>query len=375
MTSNAPQPPARFSVYPQSSPASGQPAPAPLRIGMIGCGEIAVRNAMAIKNSPFAQVSMALDLQEKLAQDLAGRHGARYTTDIAELLDSEIEAVLISTPHHLHAPLAIQAAEHGKHVIVEKPIALNPEQAQQILSACRQAGVTLSVMYCERYQPHIQRAKQIVGSGALGNFMGAALIFQADKAMAYWSGGFSGRVHTDWRTAPEKSGGGVLIFNIVHYLDIIRYLSEAEVSRVSSVYTTLDSPTQTEDSISMSLQFANRAVGSVLASSCVRGGGGWLEIRLWGMDGQLVIRNPNLAKTPLEFFSLRKFENYPPGHWHALGKFPQIDERSLFISRFAQAVCNGQAPDISGEDALAVQKIVDAAYRSGASGQAVEIVE
>lgn len=377
MTSSSRIPAYRFIPYPNILTVKDRPETAPMKIGLIGCGEIAVRNAAAIHGCPLAMVSMTQDIQEQLAADLARKHGATYTCELDQLLESDVEAVLISTPHYLHAPMAIRAAEHGKHVLLEKPMALNVNEGEEIIAVCKKAGVSLTVMYCERYLGQVQTAKRLINAGALGQFLGVSLIFQTDKPISYWSGGFSGRSVSDWRMTAEKSGGGILIFNMVHYLDIIRYLSEAEAVRLSSTYNTLDSPAKTEDTISIAVEYKNpsggQAIGSILASSCVRGASGMLEMRLWGMDGQVVLRNPALTRTPLEFFSRRKVEGYTPSQWHAIGKFSKDDERSWLVGRFVEAIRTGQTPDISGEDALTVQQIVEAAYQAGTTLRTEEI--
>ena len=140
-----------------------------LRIGMIGCGEIAVQNAKAVHEAPNATIAAVADVNEAVAQDLAGRYNAPYHTATEELLArDDVDAVVISVPHFLHAPLAIQAAQAGKHVIVEKPMATTLAEAEQMLAAANAAGVQLATLYCQRYLPYVQRAKSLIDQGALG---------------------------------------------------------------------------------------------------------------------------------------------------------------------------------------------------------------
>jgi 2-desacetyl-2-hydroxyethyl bacteriochlorophyllide A dehydrogenase len=341
-----------------------------LRVGLIGCGEIAMQNARAVHAASNAAVVMAMDVNQEAARDMAERYDVPYTVDVDELLGcDDVEAVLISVPHYLHAPLTIQAACQGKHVMVEKPIATRLADADQMITACQEAGVELSVIYCQRYLPHVQKAKELIERGALGDVLGSELALQLDKPPGYWTGGYSGRVTTDWRLSKQKSGGGLLITNIVHYLDVFRYLTGLGVTRVYGEYDTLDTPVETEDTLSVTLRYSNRAIGSIIASSCGRGAMSPAELRIWGTDGQIVLENR------LHFYSLRQVNGYRPGQWYSLDASSLSNDRIEFVTRFARAVLNAEAPEISGQDGRAIQAIVEAIYTSGELQQPAEIVQ
>jgi predicted dehydrogenase len=113
-----------------------------LRIGMIGCGEIGVRTAAAIASSEHAQHIMVMDTRAALAQDLGETYGVPWTDRVEDLLaNPAVEVVYIAVPHHLHASLTIQAAEAGKHILVEKPIAITLADAEAMIAAARANGV------------------------------------------------------------------------------------------------------------------------------------------------------------------------------------------------------------------------------------------
>src|SRR5215203_3365704 len=139
-----------------------------LRIGMIGCGEIAARMAAAIASSRHAQHVMVMDTRAGLAQDLGERYGVPWTDRVDDLLaDPAVDAVYVAVPHHLHAPLAIQAAEAGKHILVEKPIATTLPDAEAMMVAARGHGVRLSVNFCAQVDPLCQAARDLVAKGAI----------------------------------------------------------------------------------------------------------------------------------------------------------------------------------------------------------------
>lgn len=356
-----------------------------LKVGLIGCGEIAVANARAVTDASNATIAMVMDVNEAVAEDMGRRHGVPYTTDVDELLGRrDVDAVLISVPHYLHAPLTIQAAERGKHVMVEKPMATSAADARAMIDACQRAGVALSVVYCQRYLPYVQKTKTWIDGGVFGQLLGVNLTHYLDKPVSYWTGGQTGRVATDWRLSREKSGGGVLVFNLVHYLDMIRYLTGLEVTRVYGEYDTFDSPAETEDTLSVSLRYGNRMpgsqdraseeagghrlIGNITAASCVRGAHlAHQQLYIWGTEGQVIVGEP------LKFYSLHQVEEYNPGEWHTRAEWEWGIERREYVQRFAGAVLGGKAPAISGRDGLAVQAVVDAIYASQATGKPVQV--
>jgi 2-desacetyl-2-hydroxyethyl bacteriochlorophyllide A dehydrogenase len=345
-----------------SLPAAVTPAPSitRLRIGMIGCGEIAMDNARAVADSGNAVLTAVMDVAESVAEDMGQRYSVPFTTSAEALLArDDVDAVLISVPHFLHAPLSVQAARARKHVLVEKPMANTRAEAEAMLAAARENGVQLSVMYAARYLPYVQLSKRILERGQLGKLLGLNLMHYLDKPISYWAGGRTGRVASDWRLTREKSGGGILVFNLVHYLDLLRYLTGLDVAEAYSTYGTFDSPSQTEDTISITLRYTNGLVGNVAGASCVRGASLLSQqLRLWGTEGQLIIGEP------FQFYSLHQVDDYNPGEWHTISQWEFGAERREFVRAFANAVLRGEAAPASGGEALAIQALTDAIYAS-----------
>ncbi len=108
--------------------------------------------------------------------------------------------MLISVPHHLHAPLAIQAAEAGKHVLVEKPMATRHSDCVEMINAARHSGVRLSVCYTQRYDPRVQRAKRLIEAGAVGDLVATRILLGQYRGVDYWTSGLTGRTTGDWRS-------------------------------------------------------------------------------------------------------------------------------------------------------------------------------
>ena len=340
-----------------------------LRLGICGCGEIAVANAAAAAAAPNVNLTACYDPQPRLAEDLAQQFGGVASPSLDAMLDrDDVDAVLLCVPHHLHAPLAVDAARAGKHVVVEKPPANDLAAAAAMVAAATEAGVTLSVCFPHRYEPKALVAQRLIRDGALGELEGATIKLFLDKSLGYWIGGYSGRSQSDWRRSRELSGGGVLIMNVSHYVDLLRHLSGLEVEEVAGFMRAGADVGEVEEIASITLRFSNGAVGSVLSGSAVRGHYS-TEFRLWGREGHVA-----LEPEP-EVFTLRALDGVRTGGWRGFGELPAYDMRAAYFTRLATAIARGEEPDVRPGDALAVQAIMEAAYRSSESGSLVRPAE
>lgn len=351
------------SLYRQRDPfaeASGR-----LRIGLVGCGEIAVQNARGIAAAPNVELVACYDPVRSLAEDIAATFGGELAPSSEALLEREdVDAVLLAVPHHLHAPLGAEAAAAGKHVIVEKPLANNLKAAVELVDAVDRAGVVLSVCFPLRFQPDVVIARRLIDEGALGEPAGALLNFFMDKPPSYWFGGFSARAHSDWRMSRELAGGGVLIVNLCHYVDLVRHLIGVEADVVTAT-TAATEEAEVEDVVSVSARYANGALGTFFGTAALRGSAPSEELRLWGPHGQIAIEPRPLV------YTLRALDGLVTGRWQTFGPKPRINQRAVYLSRLATAIDRGDSPDVTAQDGLAVQAFIEAAYRSGQSGVAV----
>jgi predicted dehydrogenase len=339
-----------------------------LRFGLIGCGEIAVDSATALRAASNATITFAADPNVDLARSLAAGTDARYTARVDELLASkDVDAVLISTPHHLHAPLAIQAAEAGKHVVVEKPMATTLPDCDRMVEAAKSAGIRLSVCYCQRYDPRVQRARELLERGLLGDVRGTRIAFGQYRGPEYWQGGLTGRAVSDWRSRHDTAGGGVLIMNACHILDYMVWLVRSPVIEVTAVTANLSGFGEVEDTVSMSYRYASGAIGTLDATTGLIGPDTY-EQNIRGAEGQLVVA------PVLRFWSQRTVDGYEAGRWHTVRNLPLQAERRQFFEAFAAAVLDDGAVPVSPAAARAVQATIEAAYRSAAERRTKPVV-
>jgi 2-desacetyl-2-hydroxyethyl bacteriochlorophyllide A dehydrogenase len=354
----------RVSLVDRADPFAG--ASGRLRIGLFGCGDIGVQNAAAIQASPNVELVACYDLVDALAEDVARTYGAEVAPTSDALLGNDgVDAVLLSVPHHLHKPLGAEAAAAGKHVLVEKPLADNLESAMELVRAAERAGVVLSVCFPQRYQPEMLVARRLIEAGALGEFAGVLLNFFMDKPSSYWAGGFSGRAHSNWRGSREQAGGGVLIMNLSHYIDLVRHLTGVEADFVVARSQAMEPTAEVEDAASVSVSYANGALGSLFGGAALRGSEPSTELRLWGPDGHIAVEPDPLV------YTLRALDGLRTNRWQTFGRLPAANIRAIYFSRLATAIDRGESPDIAADDGLAVQAFIEAAYRSSESGQSI----
>ena len=200
----------------------------PLKLGVIGIGVGAAEMLPPMERAPYIDLFAGADVNPDVRERFQARYETARVYDSAEALckDPDIEAVWISTPNRFHGPMTVMAANHGKHVVVEKPMALDIRQAEEMVEACDRNGVKLVAGHTQSFMPHIRLMRQIVASGELGQ-LGAV------NAIAY----------TDWvirpRTADEldpEQGGGLVYRQTPHQIDSIRLIAGGKVRSVRGAY-------------------------------------------------------------------------------------------------------------------------------------------
>ena len=281
-----------------------------------------------------------------------------------------MDAVYIAVPHHLHAPLTIQAAEAGKHILVEKPIATTLADAEAMIAAARASGVWLSVNFHAQVDPVCQAARELVAKGAIGQVMGTHIVYRGDKPASYWTSGYSGRIATDWRLTKATAGGGVMIMNAIHDLNTMRFITGLEVNRVYAEYGTFDTPVEVEDFIAVTYRYDNDAIGTIEAGSAIRGRDPVHDVdRIYGTAGQILLSEPPQVYTSVATAGL------PINQWQELPVAPLTadEQKTAMVDGFAGPIVLGNAPTVAAEDGLAVLAIVLAAYQSGAEGRPVTL--
>ena len=334
-----------------------------VNFGIIGCGGAAVPVGEAISTSPLASLAMVHDVDLRLARDFGESHRVPSTEDVNALLgDPGVQAVYIGVPHDLLAPLARRALEAGKHVLVEKPMALTLADADALIALAEAQRLALGVLYELRYAAPFLQARELIRAGAIGRINGVRIQTLIDKPEGYWRSGLSGRSVNPWRGQKARAGGGVVLMNTSHQFDAIAHLTGLEVVSVSAEVGTLVAPVEVEDMAAATLRYDNGAIGTLFAGAHLPGVEGGERFDIYGTEGQLRLPDPYRNGSP-SIFLRREWQDIPAGVWRTLPALA-VPVYARAIEDFARAVQEGRPAPIGGCDARRVLAIVLAIYQS-----------
>jgi myo-inositol 2-dehydrogenase/D-chiro-inositol 1-dehydrogenase len=339
------------------------------RIGIVGSGFVASVHAEALKRVPAAELVAVASPTEEHVRTFARQHGIPHAyTDYHQLLASEdIDLITVACPNYLHRDVTVEAAGAGKHVVCEKPLAMNLGECDEMIEACRAAGVKL--MYAEQlcFAPKYVRAKQLADEGALGR------IYHVRQLECHYG------PHSGWFWDVNLSGGGVLMDMGCHSIQFARWIYDN--APVESVYAELGTyvhsgRTRGEDHSLCVLRFEGGRVAAA-ENSWARAGGVDDRAEVYGSQGLTVA--DLLRGSALVTFS-------EPGYGYALEKAPRTQGWTFTIfdeawnygfpqemAHFVECVAEGRPPLVTGEDGRAVLEIICAAYESARTGRRVAL--
>jgi predicted dehydrogenase len=310
-----------------------------------------------------AKVVVAVDIDEAEAKLAAAETGAaRIATKLSDALGEDVDAVVITTPNHLHCEQAIAALSSGKHVLLQKPMARTAAECDDILSAAKVSGKTLGIYMNLLDHPLFHDLRRMVSSGYLGR-IGLISARLAHRGGLGWKGG-----EVNWRSSREKTGGGSFVQLAVHYEHLVRWLLGDRVVRVQAFAKNLACPQLEGDDLALAhLELASGAYADLQTSWCVEEE----HFSIMGTHGSIHYRDNRCVEFtgeggPFEGHSLRlagagKREIVDP----LLA--PEWDDANNPFNqhrRFIEALHGGAAPDVTGEDGRDGVRAVEACYRS-----------
>ncbi len=231
-----------------------------LRFGIIGSGFMGRTHIEALMRLP--DVAVVAVAGGKRAPGLAERYVIDFVEAKEQLLRRpDVDAIVITTPHHLHVDEALEAIAHGKHVLVEKPLATSAEDCERMIAAAAKRGVALAVGYQQRFRINNQKACELIRAGAIGRVQ-AFQISMPLYAGAIKSGGFGG----DWSWWNDPLNIGHLLNSSPHAIDLLRWMMRAEVKTISAFSRTLLPDLKVEDTTVALMEFSNGAIGTLFSS-------------------------------------------------------------------------------------------------------------
>ncbi|GAA4461604.1 Gfo/Idh/MocA family oxidoreductase [Novipirellula rosea] len=256
-------------------------------IGIIGCGMIAGFHSKAIKDAKGAKLVGCATRNPEQAAAFAEKNGCKsYESIEAMLADPEIQAVSICTPSGAHRDPAVLAAQAGKHVIVEKPLEITVERCDQIIQACEDAGVRLAVTFQSRFHESSKIMKKAVEEGRFGKITMGDSYVKWYRTQDYYDSGA-------WRGTWELDGGGALMNQAIHSVDLLLWLM-GDVVEISAMMDTMTHERiEVEDVVVANLRFANGALGVIEATTTAYPGA-LKRIEISGSEGTAVLEEEDI---------------------------------------------------------------------------------
>ena len=316
-----------------------------LRWGIVGCGDIAEKRvANAIQTDENSELIAACRRDPNLLAGFCQRFQVPHSfSETAQLMDlSDVDAVYIATPVDLHKQNVIDAAARGKHVLVEKPMGISVSDCQEMIDACNNAGVTLSVAYYRRFYPIIDRMKELISSGSIG----------AVKYVTVTAGNPLKFERDNWRVVLSRGGGGPLMDIGSHRIDLLLDMFGPSTSVPRAIIGNLRSDYEAEDEAQVVIEHADH-VRSILSVSF-----GELDVpdmfAVYGTDGALITTSLNDGDLMIRRGDGFDLERHPP--------HPNL--HAPLIADFSDAVLSNRAAVVTGEHGREVNRVMAQAYES-----------
>ena len=352
-------------------PSSASPASTLLRYVIIGCAaSIAPNHLKALAQLPAQIVGMA-DLAAEPGAARAAEYNTPFYTDHNQMLaETTPDIAVICTPHPFHAPIALDCFRAGAHVLVEKPLAVEVAEGDMMISAAAAADRILAVNFQQRFRPAIEYAQRFIAAGELGSLTRALCFEPWFRTDTYYRS-------AAWRSTWRDEGGGVLVNQAIHTLDLFCYLI-GEPTSVTGWVRAFGHSTQCEDTAQAMLEYANGAPGYFHANTIEAGLKG--RIQLVGDHATLELVGDTLTVTryaqPLSVFRATSPDIWatPTTTSEAIALPPGDGGGHLAVHRDLQAAIHERrAPRCDGHSALMSLELANAIIFSGVTGRATTL--
>lgn len=329
-------------------------------VALVGCGRIAPIHAIALKELPFTEIVMTMDMIRERAEAFAREYGGQPTADYQQVLaNPKVEVVQICTPHYNHAQLALKALEAGKHVLVEKPMALSVEDAKEMIATAQRKGLQLGVIFQNRYNASSEAVKEAISSGELGEL-------RAARAFVTWHRDDEYYRSDPWRGTWAQEGGGLLINQAIHTLDLMQWLM-GEIKTVSANCRRWGHEfIEVEDTAEAYIRFANGALGCFYGTNCYPANEP-VFLEVLGTKGKAqIIADKAVITIGDEIREITPESNSSshPSYW---GRGHQTQ-----LADFYQSLLKEEKVKIDGTEGIAAMALVLAMYASSATGAEID---
>ncbi len=337
-----------------------------LNFAIIGAGNIAGVHAAAIHGTPAAELVAVATRNPERGKAFVAEHGGHWYAEYRDVLQRpDVDIVSLCTPHDLHLPITVEAASAGKHVLCEKPMARTVAECDEMIAACERAGVALGIVFQGRFEPLSKRLKADVQGGRLGKLIWVSSNTVWFRSEEYYRS-------APWRGTFEHEGGGVLINQAIHAIDMLLWVAGMP-SKVTAQTRTLNHQIEVEDAAIAILEYPDRALGLIQATTDAFPG--YAErLEFYGTNGGAVYHK-----------SQGKIE------WHIVEPRQDIVDEAEAISGaagpmttnagphtaqyqdFAAAIRERRPPSVDGREGRRSLAVVEAIYHSSRTGAPADL--
>lgn len=341
----------------------------PLGIGIAGAGTIGTVHAQALEGlSDLAAVVAVADPREDAGRELADAHHATWYANLdAMLADPAVQAVVIATPSGMHPDHAIMAANAGKHIISEKPMAISPDGLARMMAAVEENDVEMAVIFQNRLSRDMVRAKRAVEAGMIGKpILGNAVVHWMRTQDYYEANG-------GWRGTWDLDGGGSLMNQSIHTIDLVQWIMGG-IASVSANIATLSHDIETEDTATASVVFHSGALGTIQGTTSA--GEDWpVRVEVVGTGGRVVIEKGEVTvwvgDSELSDDLLTDFDEAFVAGWKPDEPFGASHQRQLKL--ILEAIRDGETPPVPASEARKAVDVILAIYESAKTGKRISV--
>jgi predicted dehydrogenase len=348
-----------------------------LRVGIVGCGNIADNHFQSLTALPDVEVVGVADVDGARARSFADdRDIPAAVTSVAGLLELGVQAVTVCTPHPTHEAVVVAAARAGVHVLCEKPVAVDVAAARRMMAAAEQHHIILGTVFQRRYWPAAQNIRAAIDDGRLGTPMLGHCQVLLHRGADYYNS-------AAWRGTWAADGGGVLMTQAVHYIDLLQWFmgDPVEVSAKAGAFV-LSDEIEVEDTAAALITFASGAIATLSATVTAAPSLG-ARITITGSGGGTVslAEYPEGSDAVNDVWTLLPNPRVTSGFTCGLAAdIPVTDVNAALlplhrqqVADFVDAVRTGRPPAVTGLQAVNSLLIVQAVYESARTGQAVRL--
>lgn len=344
-----------------------------IKWGVIGCGGIADRRTIpGMMLAQNAELVAVMDVNKELATRIAEKYGAKCAFDKMEdlLAIDEIQAVYIASPVFCHKAQCMAAAKAKKHILIEKPVGLTAEEAEELSAFCDQEGVKLGVGFMMRFHSYHQKMRELIAEGKLGE------IVSARAQLTCWYP----EMENCWRQNKKLSGGGAMMDMGIHCIDLIRYITGLEISDVTGFAGNQIFHYDVEDAGAAVFRLSNGALCYVDANFNIPDAAAKCKLEFYGTKGSIFAQGTisQAEGGDVEILCVPDAGSYDAAQTRDEVKPVKIEVEfgnmyTKEIEAFGEAVAGTGKIPVTAPDAIRSQKAIEAVYESSLKRKTISL--